>query len=359
MFYSAINNAFIVNTILSTALLLLILYLDRYEKEPIGRIALLLLVSIAATTLFGLIKLKIMGDAKVSLFFGAYIEAGFFEELLKFGILWLLVWRWKSFNESVDAIIYLAVIAVGFTYAENMQYFIKYSLPGALQGNTDLYNHQFLSIIGARIVPAHVLIDITAAYFLGKGVIRNKRGPYSLLAFAAAVFLHGTWNILAGKSTWFVAYEFALTITTVLSILSALHESVFRRTHTRIVRLIDNNVYLARSGVPPLNDLYPHRGELATKLDNLKKALLQLNYLEGQEQKRIMSQLEECFKQPLLAQPFEGINGLGAKLESLAQTIKERGGSPDWSYYFGLILLFGGTFIAGTIASAIIERFIH
>ena len=228
-----VTDAIIINSLLSTGLVVGILYMDRYEKEPIPRILLLFLFSIGATFLYSIIITPLISNEHMSPFTRAFFRAAIPEELLKFALLYYVVCYWKSFNEAFDVIVYMTIIAAGFALFENVNYYLGHTYKGSsigmLTGNWELYNAQFSQILGARAVPGHMLFDISAAYFF----IKIKDNKYItvifIIALLSAIFLHGMWNYLAlnGSFTWMLFYVFLLTLLAVVSLTKLSNASVY------------------------------------------------------------------------------------------------------------------------------------
>jgi protease PrsW len=102
---------------------------DVYDKEPIGLIALIFVLSMPLSLLVGLLEWTIDGGAERRLsespdflwhIFFYLICVAVPEEAAKFGAVYLLVRKNKAFNEQVDGIIYAAAGALGFATFENI-----------------------------------------------------------------------------------------------------------------------------------------------------------------------------------------------------------------------------------------------
>lgn len=174
-------------SILPVIILLITIYRqDKYEKEPLG---LLILAFIAGIVSIFLDLLLIGGVINQiwysdSVFYSAFWEAGFPEELCKFIVLFLLIWWNKNFNEHMDGIMYATFVGLGFACLEN----ILYVLDGGIG----------VGIIRALIsVPGHFLFGVMMGYFLSLAKFEKKNRALNLvLAVAVPAIAHGLFDWL-------------------------------------------------------------------------------------------------------------------------------------------------------------------
>ncbi len=127
-----IEDAVIINFLLSLFFIMLIFYLDRFEQESLWSMTRVFFLAILATYGFTVLKLKIGGNQPFSPLVSAYIEAGFFEELLKFGLLALVIFLFKEVDEPFGLVLYAGLIALGFSFFENIGYFLRATQLGSL-----------------------------------------------------------------------------------------------------------------------------------------------------------------------------------------------------------------------------------
>ena len=134
-----------------------------------------------------------------SVFYSAFIEAGFCEELCKFVILFLTIWWNKNFNEYMDGIVYATFVSLGFACVEN----ILYVFEGGIG----------TGIVRALLsVPGHFLFGVIMGYFLSLAKFNDKgRLGYLLLSLFAAATAHGLFDWLL-MITDFITPLFALLI---------------------------------------------------------------------------------------------------------------------------------------------------
>ena len=165
-------------SILPVIILLITIYRqDKYEKEPFW---LLMLAFIGGIVSIFLDLLLIQGVINPiwysdSVFYSAFWEAGFPEELCKFIVLFLLIWWNKNFNEHMDGIVYATFVGLGFACLEN----ILYVLDGGVG----------VGIIRALIsVPGHFLFGVMMGYFLSLAKF-NKSMQVLIMYKKATTFL--------------------------------------------------------------------------------------------------------------------------------------------------------------------------
>lgn len=171
-------------SILPVVLLLLYIYFqDKYEKEPFGLLLLAFFGGMIAIPmdllLVSFFNALLHAD---SIFFSAFFEAGFCEELCKFIILFLFFWWSKNFNEHMDGIVYAVFVGLGFACVENILY--------VFQGGIGT------GIVRAILsVPGHFLFAVVMGYFLSLAKFgKERRFTYLLLSLFCAAFVHGLFD---------------------------------------------------------------------------------------------------------------------------------------------------------------------
>jgi RsiW-degrading membrane proteinase PrsW (M82 family) len=191
---------------------LCISWLDKWNSKPFNlKLASFLWgggVSVGLTFLITFGYNAIFGSP-TDLFGSAAIQAPFVEEFAKgLGVILLAVLFRKHFRGPVDGIVYMAVVAAGFAFTENILYFSESIAQNGLAGVVSTF---FLRGILSPF--AHVVFSIPMGILIG---IALKRGykiwgilGFAFIGYAPAVLLHALWN---GSSTlidgdlWFVFY---------------------------------------------------------------------------------------------------------------------------------------------------------
>jgi RsiW-degrading membrane proteinase PrsW (M82 family) len=237
-----LSDALLINSLLTTGYLVLVaVVLDRHEREPAGELLRLFWFGILATGAFGFLKCSVLdlcGPHGRPPLFEHYVIAGVLEEALKFGVLLWFVRRCRHVDEPLDAMIYLGIVALAFAFDENIGYFLHYTEPGRrlLQetGVRDDYQAQLRMITFARALPGHLLFDTIAGGLLALGVGRGDLRRYLGPAFAVAVLLHGTWNLLAGSPAFFI-YILVLMVAALVTVGWAARQSPHRRRQQELL----------------------------------------------------------------------------------------------------------------------------
>lgn len=180
-----------------------LIWLDRYDPEPLWLLALAfawgalvaVLVSVVANTFIGVaVTLSVSEDA--GQLAGAVISAPIFEEGSKgLGLLILLIFFRRYLDDILDGIVFAGVIALGFATVENVMYYGSALAEGGFGAMI------FLFVLRGILSPfAHV--TFTAMTGIGCGIAREShRTAVKVLApvvgYFFAVALHAIWNSLA------------------------------------------------------------------------------------------------------------------------------------------------------------------
>ncbi len=180
-----------------------LLWLDRYDPEPPWALASAFLwgglaaivFSFIVNTALGLVAAGVAGREAGNIV-GAVISAPIMEEASKgLGVVLLLIFLRREFDDIVDGIVYGGVIALGFATVENVFYYGR-----SLQAN-GFGGLIFLFFIRGILSPfAHV--TFTAMTGIGCGIARESYKPavrfiMPLVGYIGAVTLHMIWNGMA------------------------------------------------------------------------------------------------------------------------------------------------------------------
>jgi protease PrsW len=159
---------------------------DKLEPEPLHLIRNSFLWGMAAVIPAAVIEQPFVPGGRIS---ASVISAPIVEELLKFLVVWLTIYRSKEFDEPMDGVVYAASAALGFASLENVFYlFMSRHEPG-----------QFFVVVVMRAflsVPAHALFSSMWGFALGfakfaDGVTARKLIVSGLLL---SMVLHAAFN---------------------------------------------------------------------------------------------------------------------------------------------------------------------
>jgi protease PrsW len=194
---------FIAATIPVPLYVMLVLWIDRYEAEPLWMLATAFLwgalvaafFSFLLNTTAGVVVAVIADNPDAGEVFSTVISAPIVEETAKALILMVFfIWWRDEFDGVIDGIVYAALVGLGFAMTENVMYYGK----AAMQGGAML-TATFV-IRGALAPFSHPLF--TGLTGIGLGLARQSRNaavriisPFAGLAMA--VFLHWLWNASA------------------------------------------------------------------------------------------------------------------------------------------------------------------
>ena len=198
-----------------------LIWLDRYDPEPLWLLALAfawgalvaVVVSFIINTSIGYAAFRITGDPATAQAISAVISAPIFEEASKgCGLLVLLIFFRRYFDDILDGIVFGGVIALGFATVENVLYY------GRAIGEAGAVGVLFLFVLRGILSPfAHVTFTVMTG--IGCGIARESHNTavkilMPMLGYAGAVTLHAIWNGMAvfgglqGFAVGYAALEF-------------------------------------------------------------------------------------------------------------------------------------------------------
>lgn len=186
---------------------LVLLWVDRNEKEPAWLVLTALLWGAAAATfisgifndIFGMAALSAVGDEAMAGQLTASFSAPFIEELTKgFAVLALFLLFRKEFDNVLDGVLYGALVGLGFAWFENIIYYVR---AGEAGGLWDMAKLAWLRGIVSGLGGSHAAY--TGLTGLGFGLVRVlRRGALRWLwvpfFWSMAMFAHFAWNTFAG-----------------------------------------------------------------------------------------------------------------------------------------------------------------
>jgi RsiW-degrading membrane proteinase PrsW (M82 family) len=194
-----------------------LIWLDRYDPEPLwllglafawGALVAVIFSIVVNSVVSGVVEAQFGMDAGIVV--GGVFSAPIFEESSKgIGLLILLIFFRKYFDDILDGIVFAGVIALGFATVENVQYY------GTILGQNGIPALILLFFMRGVLSPfAHV--TFTSMTGIGCGIARESHRPFvriiaPILGYCGAVFLHALWNglaILGGFESFVMGYLF-------------------------------------------------------------------------------------------------------------------------------------------------------
>lgn len=185
---------------------LLILWLDRNEKEPPYLIGMAILwgavvatmVSMLVNDSFAVVTAEVVGDTMVAQALTASFSAPFIEELSKgMAVLFIFLLFREEFDGVLDGILYGALVGLGFATVENVIYYFDagYSAGGA----------EMVKLAWARGILGGIGTHCayTGIIGCGLGLVRVLRTGFARwllvpLFWGLAMFAHFAWNTFCG-----------------------------------------------------------------------------------------------------------------------------------------------------------------
>ena len=171
-------------------LLIFIYFQDKYQKEPIksllkaffgGWLAVVMDIGLVTTIEYSIGLFPILPD---TVFYDSFLTAAIPEELCKFLIFMIFIWRDKNFDEYFDGIVYATFIGLGFACVENIEYVFMYGFGAGVSR-------------ALFAVPGHFLFGVLMGYFLSLAKFTpEKRKKYIFLGLLFAIIAHGLYDWL-------------------------------------------------------------------------------------------------------------------------------------------------------------------
>lgn len=175
--------------------LLTYLYLkDRYDAEPIHMVIRLFVLGMLIVFPIAVLQRGLTLWLGESPFVFSFIVSSGVEELIKWFLVYHIIYNHTEFDEPYDGIVYAAAAALGFATLENVLYAI-------LQPAT------FGTLLVRALLPVsgHALFAVIMGYYIGKAKFTANRSRYYLtLSLLLPFFWHGLYDyiMLTVKSNW-------------------------------------------------------------------------------------------------------------------------------------------------------------
>ncbi len=186
-------------------LLAVVWWLDRYEREPIWMVLLVLAWGMTWGVLLGgsagfalTVPVQMVFGAQAGTIAGTVLIAPFVEEISKGLILTFIIWN-RNFDNATDGFVYGAAAGLGFGMVENFMYFAMVSSePGIWFGTV------FLRTIFTA--PMHMFASACFGATLGYAKWIRRAWAYIFLpplGLASGMTIHFLWNLFAVASEQF------------------------------------------------------------------------------------------------------------------------------------------------------------
>ena len=211
--------------VIPSMLILWYIYIkDKSEKEPFYLIIILfiggiisclisILISIISKQYIPYLNMNYYNMNIFEIFVKVFVVITLSEELTKWIINYITIWRNKNFKHIYDPIIYSACTALGFATFENIIYVTNYHNNGIM-----------IAIMRGLIsIPSHAVFGIYSGFYLGisKNAYvcdkKDKALKYKILSLLAPIILDFTFDILLIKTN-IIKYSLFIIYLTILYI---------------------------------------------------------------------------------------------------------------------------------------------
>ena len=194
----------------------LVLWIDRYEAEPLWMLATAFFYGALIATFFAFlfnttsqeIATALTQDAEAGSAFAAVVSAPIVEEIGKAVILFIFFfWQKNEFDGVVDGIVYASMVALGFAMTENILYYGKAAAGGGGEALTLVF------ILRGFFAPfSHPLF--TSLTGIGLGLARQSNNIVvklltPVVGLLMAIFMHSIWNgsaVFGGGAVFIITY---------------------------------------------------------------------------------------------------------------------------------------------------------
>lgn len=181
-------------------------YNDRHQPEPIFYLLIAFLLGCCAgffgqLAYIALDRVGLRYDAfelaqknRVGLFVYALCVIGIIEESVKFLLFWLIIMKFKYFDELIDGIIYASFISLGFATYENFHY-------------AHFVDTRELVARGLASPLVHAMFASIWGYYCGRAHLEQRNIiPASVFGLLTAATLHGFYDFMTiGVPSWLQA----------------------------------------------------------------------------------------------------------------------------------------------------------
>lgn len=162
---------------------------DKYEPEPLNLVTKMFFLGLAAAAIAFFLENYLISFVSGILFVALIVPV--LEEVLKFCMVALFVYRDQEFDEPMDGIVYATATALGFATLENIVYVFD------LQTISTLFVTGSLRAILS--VPGHALFAVIWGYALGVAKFMpsgSRKGPVIIGGLLLAIGVHGIFNLM-------------------------------------------------------------------------------------------------------------------------------------------------------------------
>lgn len=194
--------------------LMLVLWIDRYESEPLWMLAtaffwgalVAVFIAFVFNTATGVAVAVMTESVEAGEAFSAVISAPIVEETAKALILFIFFFKKDEFDGVVDGIVYAAMAGLGFAMTENIQYY------GRAVGESGEHLTAVFILRGTLAPYSHPLF--TSMTGIGLGLARQSQNTAvkiftPIIGLLLAISMHSIWNgsvVVFGGAGFLISY---------------------------------------------------------------------------------------------------------------------------------------------------------
>lgn len=182
------STALLLVATLPVLLILCIIYLMDTRREPLGLVLkCLFLGGISVIPLIFIQEFLMTFDvSEVFIYKIAYqaLVPGVTEELMKFLILFMVIWNHKEFDQYYDGIVYAVFVSLGFALVENIGYVFQ-------------YGHEAAALRAVLSIPLHCCCGVVMGYYFSYAKFSSKGWSvfYLFWSIVLPVFIHTVYDM--------------------------------------------------------------------------------------------------------------------------------------------------------------------
>jgi len=172
---------------------------DRYDAEPVHMVMKVFFLGFLIVLPIMVIQRGLIlwwGDNP---FVSAFVVSAGVEELVKWFVLYHIIYNHTEFDEPYDGIVYAVAVSLGFATVENVLYAVYQPA-------------SFAPLLIRALLPVsgHALFGVTMGYYFGKAKFASgsRSRKFLIASFMIPVAEHGVYDWIMGSGTvywiWFI-----------------------------------------------------------------------------------------------------------------------------------------------------------
>ncbi|WP_160033315.1 glutamic-type intramembrane protease PrsW [Paenibacillus sp. An7] len=172
---------------------------DRYDAEPLHMVIRMFFFGLLIVFPIMFLQRGLMlflGDFGNHPFLHASVVSAGIEEILKWLVLFFVIYHHTEFDEPYDGILYAVAISLGFATVENLLY--------AWAGNASM---SFMLYRALLPVSGHAMFGVIMGYYMGRAKFSDKKNlqrKFLVMSILLPIFWHGLYDLILGvEQAWY------------------------------------------------------------------------------------------------------------------------------------------------------------